>query len=403
MNIRLVGAAPEFAGFRFRVEGGRIRVDSADAVPAGLASAIVAALGAVPGGGAASAGSVVAPVERRITVDQTNTSVIVGERLIVKLMRGWEGSERSAQIEGALAAAGSRDVPEYLGAIFWDHPELGSTTLALASEYIAGAEDGWTWAADEALEHAEREPEWPASIGALTARVHADLAQAPLPAGPFRRFDPEEGRGILSQLAAKMTQRGDATAHRVLARRGALAAALDSAPAEWRQEPALTHGDLHVGQVIREPGGRYLLLDFDGDPQLGQSDAPSPRSLGGAAAGLGRDTRERDLAHMLVSIDLVAVVAQKRAGRNDAGMWAWADRARSAFIGAYLDELERLAAPWSIDARALPALCAEQFLFELRYAEKFLPEWEYAPDGAISHRYPAERGKEDPAWTPPDS
>ncbi|MFC7766751.1 hypothetical protein [Leucobacter soli] len=44
-----------------------------------------------------------------------------------------------------------------------------------------------------------------------------------------------------------------------------------------------------------------------------------------------------------------------------------------------------------LDAAAVPGLVAEQLLIELAYAERFLPEWRYAPDGAITRRYASRR------------
>lgn len=395
MNIRLSGVSPEFAGFTYSVRCGRVTA-SRQAAPCateteGLSRKLVEALGgAIPG----------AASERSLEVDQTNRSVIVDERWIVKHIDIWGTADRSSRIERALADAGSRDVPGFLGALEWEHPELGTATIALVSEFVPHASDGWTWAADDALAALGGEdPVWPARVGELVARVHADLSAIPLVAGSGGPLSTERSPagqefGVARRRAAELTDgfggRSDATARRMLARIPLLVTALDTLPADWLPSCGVIHGDLHVGQTIRTPAHRYLLLDFDGDPQ---DTAPAtPRA----------EPRERDLAHLLNSIDLVAAVAQKRRGCVIEELWGWAERAGDACLRAYRETAAQRGLP-ALDERALPALRAEQLVNELRYAQRYLPEWEYAPDGVISFRYPAQTTQESLPWTPPVS
>ncbi|MFC6236176.1 hypothetical protein ACFPZL_13890, partial [Leucobacter soli] len=162
---------------------------------------------------------------------------------------------------------------------------------------------------------------------------------------------------------------------RMRARREALAAAIGTIP-DRSDAPLVTpHGDFHVGQILRTGDGRYLVLDFDGDPQWGPEQRFRP------------DGAARDVAHMLVSIDLVAAVVQRRLGGPDERAWSWADSAKQGFLEAY----EAVAGSEMLDAAAVPGLVAEQLLIELAYAERFLPEWRYAPDGAITRRYASRR------------
>ena len=90
-------------------------------------------------------------VERGITVDQTNTSVIVDDRLVVKLVGRWAAADRAGRLLERLAAAGSDDVDRLRGRVEWRHPLLGTSTLAIVTEYLPGAEDGWTWAVDDVV------------------------------------------------------------------------------------------------------------------------------------------------------------------------------------------------------------------------------------------------------------
>lgn len=147
------------------------------------------------------------------------------------------------------------------------------------------------------------------------------------------------------------------------------------------------HGDLHVGQILASGDPRrYTIIDFDGDPQADPAERDRP------------DAAARDVAHLLVSFDLVAAVVQKRLQRVEPAAWAWADRARFDFLAAYQAALARAEL---FDPALLPGFEAEQLLAELAYADGFLPRWRYAPDAAITHRYPSTGEHPETPWAPP--
>lgn len=365
-------------------EDGRVLVDglrpvAGDGIARALARLVVED---VPGDAA----------ETAIAVDQTNTSLIVDGRLVVKVVGRWAAADRAGELLAMLAAAGSADVAPVHGRIAWRHPTLGESTLAVVTGYLPGAADGWTWAVDDVVATLEgaAEPDWPGTLGQIVARVHDVLAAAAQPAEPdapaLRRQRAE------ATLAAALAATAGPTRNRLRNRRSALEHGIRSLVATSPGLEFPIHGDLHVGQVLASPdaagGRRYTVIDFDGDPQLAASDRERP------------DAAARDVAHLLVSFDLVAAVAQRRLGRADAAAWRWADRARAAFLGAYLEGLQR---DGLFDAALLPAFEAEQLTAELLYADRFLPVWRYAPDAAITHRYPSTNELPEVPWTPPPS
>lgn len=333
--------------------------------------------------------------ERAITVDQTNVSVIVGERFVVKLVDRWGAADRAGELLARLAEAGVDAVDRLVGRVDWEHPDEGASTLAIVTEYLPGAVDGWTWAVDDVVRLIESgvEPEWPAVLGGHVARIHSSLGAAARPSGD-------------GATAARLARAGDALARALGAvspADGAGGARLHNRSRSLARDiatlegtaPGLEfpiHGDLHLGQVLASPAGagaggrRYTVIDFDGDPQQSSDD----RGRADAAA--------RDVAHLLVSLDLVAAVAQRRLGRADDRAFAWADRARTALLAAYREELDR---PELFDEALLPGFCAEQLVAELHYADRFLPVWRYAPDAAITHRHPSTDDHPEAPWTPP--
>jgi len=385
MNSILGGERPVVGGRPLSVDvDGRVLVDGRDpAAGDGVARAL--------------AGLVVDDLdadaeERAIAVDQTNTSVIVDDRLVVKLVGRWAAADRAGQLLERLAAAGSDDVARLHGRVEWRHPRLGTSTLAIVTEYLPGAEDGWTWAVDDvvAMLAGGPDPEWPALLGRRTARIHDVLGADAVPSGA-------------DAPSARRSRAADAVDRAIDAARGPEGTRLRNRRASLernirsleRAAPGLEfpiHGDLHVGQVLASPapggGRRYTIIDFDGDPQLDASD----RERADAAA--------RDVAHLLVSLDLVAAVAQKRLQRADPRAFEWADRARAALLAAYRDGLAR---PELFDSELLAGFEAEQLVAELHYADRFLPAWRYAPDAAIASRHPSSNEQPEEPWTPPHS
>ncbi|WP_448002267.1 hypothetical protein [Agromyces bauzanensis] len=389
MNSELEGERPGIAGRVLSVDiDGRVLVDGgAPAAGDGVARALA---GMVVDDLAVDAG------EEAIAVDQTNTSVIVDGRLVVKLVGRWAAADRAGRLLERLVEAGSDDVARLHGRVEWRHPRLGTSTLAIVTEYLPGAEDGWTWAVDDvvAVLGGGADPDWPALLGTRVAHIHDALGAGAQPAGTDaagRRLARAAGA-----LRRAITAAEGPSGARLRNRRGSLERDIRSL---GETRPGLEfpiHGDLHVGQVLASPAGgeaagragarRYTIIDFDGDPGLAAAERERP------------DAAARDIAHLLVSLDLVAAVAQKRAGRVDIRAFGWADRARADLLDAYRAALGR---PELFDPALLPGFGAEQLVAELHYADRFLPVWRYAPDAAITYRHPSSNDHPEEPWTPP--
>lgn len=402
MNSFVEGPAPVVAGRALTVgcdgrivaaaESSGVPVRAGDGIARGLARLVVHDLRAD------------AP-ERAIAVDQTNTSVIVDDRFVVKIVGEWGAADRAGRLLERLAAAGSDEVARLHGIVEWHHPDRGTAALAIVTEYLPDAHDGWTWAVDDVLAHLAGvlEPTWPAALGAQIARMHGrlavDAAPAPADTPSARRARAEAALAeVVDESIGAAGRLGSTT--RLRNRRAALARAIRSLDAAAPGLVFPIHGDLHVGQILASPAShprpddamspsaarRYTIIDFDGDPQR----APADRDLPDAAA--------RDIAHLLVSFELVAAVVQKRLQRAEPAAWAWADRARGEFLDAYRAALD---VPDLFDPALLAGFEAEQLLAELAYADRFLPRWRYAPDAVISHRYESSGEHPDVPWTPP--
>lgn len=447
-RLSVVGpsGAPAVAGDGLGADVVRAVLEGSAGGPAGRRSGSWRAVGfgskADVDGAGAGAADPVRGVERDLGVDMTNWAVVVDETWIVKVTRDWGGVERAIGQLERLAEAGSTVTPPPVGRIEWEVPGHGCSTVALVSELMPGATDGWTWAVDDVLAWVEgagssslaSSPGWPAALGRMTAELHVVLsaeargARADEDAAGGGSWEstsvPGLRRRILNLLDDALGLLDGHARVRLSNRREAMRAVVEAAPDRPRGVRFPVHGDLHVGQFLRSEGAagvQYAIVDFDGDPQHPAA------SDGGEVV----DVAAVDLAHLLVSVDLVGSIVQKRLGRRDERVLAWAAKAREELAGAYREGLRSLdphpdarrsarrssrrdsfrdPLPGSLldsllDERVVAALEVEQFARELTYARRFLPRWEYAPDGALSARYApsTDDSLEEIPWTPPGS
>jgi maltokinase len=307
--------------------------------------------------------------ERPIDVDQTNASIVVGERVIVKWFRRvGPGPSRARTLVAHLDAVGFAGIPAPLGSLTWRSPAGVELTLAQGDAFLPGARDGWEWCV-EAVEK-ELDPSLGTRIGRLTADLQAALRLPsrliPQPIEPadaaivaaWRQaaVDVLENALALTDGDAGTELRGYAPAMRL---------AIESLPTDGSIQVQPIHGDFHVGQILEWSGG-LVVIDFDGNPALGVD------------ANAIRQPVERDIAQMLVSLDLVGRVVQRRG-----------DVDRAAAVNRWIVEAGKLfrEAVGPVDVRLLAAFEVEQLCRELVYAARFLPRWRYAPMAAHRSRY----------------
>jgi hypothetical protein len=125
----------------------------------------------------------------------------------------------------------------------------------------------------------------------------------------------------------------------------------------------LIHGDFHVGQILKtEQKDQLWVIDFEGDPL--STDSESSESI-------------RDIASMCASFFHVGAVAIKY-GADPLKIKEWIAAAELKFITKYFDGK-------SFDISSLHSLMRTLENRELRYADKFLSQWRYAPEFAISY------------------
>jgi maltokinase len=325
---------------------------------------------------------------RRMTAEQSNTSVVFGDRHIMKVFRRLEpGINPDVELTAALTEADFAHVPRQRGALLLDTPAGRQTALGVLTDFVAGGREGWDLAvADVAhvVAHPDASPtssELLDAVGALgwaTGSSHVALRDA------FDAVPPAPGQlaawadGMRTQLdrvleTARRTA-PEATAA-VSERRGAIDARFDALEREpWDSPLIRIHGDYHLGQVLRAPDGQWKLLDFEGEPSRALAERRTPNAA------------LRDVAGMLRSFDYAAVQgAGSGADALPEPAIAWRDEARRRFLDAY--------GSVAIPAGIIPAdetwrshlavFELDKAVYELGYELANRPAWVPIPVGGI--------------------
>lgn len=273
---------------------------------------------------------------RVIGTEQSNTSVVFDEAVILKVFRRVAcGVHPDIELTAALTRAGNPHVPRLLES-FETTVDGRPCPLGMVTEYAADATDGWTLATAAGDFTGESR-----LLGSVVAAVHADLATALGTSTAAVEVDT-----LLRRLAAAVATVPALQAHR---------AAIEARYTALAGQPVTVqriHGDLHLGQALRTPR-TWLLIDFEGEPGAPLEERRAP------------DSPLRDVAGMLRSLDY--------AGRGEAE--------RAAFCEGY-------AGAAGADPRGRAAVLAgyelDKAVYEAAYEARHRPDWLHRPLEAIA-------------------
>jgi len=331
---------------------------------------------------------------RRLSGEQSNTSVVYGDLLIVKALRKVQPGPNLDYEVGDFLTFRARfpHVPQLAGAIEYVPASGEATTLGMLQRYVPSHGDGWSWVLDQ-LRRLQPEQMDDGSepvfhqllrLGVVTAALHGALASDTRDLA----FAPE------ALTAEDATAWGERVAEDVRRTCGAVRARLGGLPREiaddartlLASERALIerardlralgaepctkiriHGDYHLGQTLRTDAG-FVILDFEGEP----------------ARPIAERRRKQcvlvDVAGMLRSLDYAVHTALSPTGApSDAGE-RWVRRATASFLEGYLDEIARvparlLPASPSGFSQALSVFELDRALYEVRYELDNRPTW----------------------------
>lgn len=313
---------------------------------------------------------------RPLAAEQSNTSVVLGEELLLKVFRlVTPGINPDVELHLALGEVGCAFIARVRA---WIEGEVAGvlTTLAMVQDFAANSADGWSMALGsvrdlllEADLHADEVGTDFASesqrLGVAVAEVHASLARA---LGT-------EDKSLAATVDAMSTRLDAASA--LVPELAQLAPAIRERFAQAAAVGTITvqriHGDLHLGQVLRTPE-RWLLIDFEGEPAKPLAQRREP------------DNTLRDVAGMLRSFDYAAhhplgePSSGGAAAQREFRAREWAKRNANAFCDGY-------AAASGTDPRESAALLRayelDKAVYETMYEARNRPSWIGLPLEAI--------------------
>ncbi len=343
---------------------------------------------------------------RLLAGEQSNSSVIYGDRAILKLFRKLEpGINPDVEVTRFLTTRASfRDTPELLAELGFGSASRDNSVAGMLTRFVAEAEDGWRYALAQLAAYLSARgnggdpsnsfAEDARRLGKITREMHGALASAsddpafatePVTGDDITRWTErtlatiDAALDLLASRAGSLDQRTGAMARAIAGRRAALHELLDEASRGARGErPAdqgiksRTHGDYHLGQLLHAGDGRWYVIDFEGEPARALAER---RELTSPA---------RDVAGMLRSFGYAAATGASRAGgvgtnpATEIRSAHWERDARAEFLAAY-----------GADANdpLIELFEMEKMFYELEYELNNRPDWVWVPLRAIARLF----------------
>jgi maltokinase len=313
---------------------------------------------------------------RPVGAEQSNTSIVFDEELILKVFRRLEaGINPELELLRFLTEHDFANIAQLAGWYAYAGRQMDAT-LGILQQFVVG-EDGW----DRALDTMESEPERFLDslhhLGEVTGRMHAVLgSDSDDPA-----FAPEETSAeSLGLLTATVDEEIESIFMDLPEDN------LELEPIRGRGEEVrerlrmLTnlggtgrvirhHGDFHLGQTLWADED-WVVLDFEGEPARSLPERRRKRSP------------LRDVAGMLRSFAYAASASPLL--REVETPVAWEERARTEFLDGYRKTVEQHLVPsgTAMD-KLLRVFELEKAVYELRYELNNRPEWVKIPVAGI--------------------
>ena len=341
---------------------------------------------------------------RALGAEQSNSSIRIGEKAILKVLRRINhGENPEDEILRALRDFQQLRIPGYLGSLYWRDPEGRTYTVGIAQSWMPNQGDGWSWVLTGLHRIAQTHVIEPATIEALgalgerTASLHLALSAASGEAfGGHAASEVDmaavrekfyaslaRSQALISEVASALPEELGKKAHAIVTALTGLSVVAEGFAAEEGTARIRVHGDYHLGQVLRTTDDDWTIIDFEGEPA---------RSLDERRE---RSSALRDVAGMLRSFSYARAVVEHdlNAGAEErAVLREWEAQARAAFVSRYRDALSsggfNLNLPLvpqseSEFEQALSAWEADKALYEVAYEARNRPAWVGIPLRAL--------------------
>jgi maltose alpha-D-glucosyltransferase/alpha-amylase len=371
-----------------------------------------------------------------MTAEQSNSSVVVGDRAILKFIRRLDPGTNPGVELGRFLGERARfaNSPKVIGHLEYQNRSTRSqgAVVAVVEEFVANEGDGWDYVID-GLDHvledflatshgeglAEETPprllevptrqlepghplvgphlQWASLLGRHTAELHralttdrADPALTPVPLTLLDRQSMFHSARILLRRVLRQAgalKERSAGLEEVIGREDEIIGRLRrfvSGPLE--AERIRCHGDYHLGQVLWT-GKDFVSIDFEGEPirSLGQRRLKRPASID--LAGMIRSFHYASrMAVLQVTRDLLGSVASVEPARLERWLTLWYRWVAGTFLAAYLEVAGQdgfLPAERDQLRLLLDFALMEKAIYEIGYEANTRPDWVDVPAQGI--------------------
>jgi len=382
------------------------------------------------GNGASAAG--IDLTVARTSVEQSNTSVVFGHRVVMKIFRrAQEGVNPDLEIGRYLTDRGFAHSAPVLGALEYQSGKGEPRTLGVLNEYVPNEGDAWHYTLDalglfyeSAVQMLPDEtldiPPWGSvldllatappdpvadaigpyldsaeMLGRRTAEMHAVLAAGetePFRPEPFTtlyqrslyqsmRVQVRPTLQLIRRVLDGLEGAGRADAEVLLDSEAPLLETLGSIRGHRIDASRIrVHGDYHLGQVLHA-GRDFVIIDFEGEPSRSPTERRIKRSALSDVAGIVRSYQYATEAGLRTYAERGLVLPDHYEALARRGH-AWQTWVTIRFLAGYLDEADGQSFVPSDrdDVHALlSAHMLDKALYELRYDLGHRPDWAPIP------------------------
>ena len=331
--------------------------------------------------GVASDGRETAARARPMGAEQSNTSIVYDDRVVLKLFRHLRpGRNPDVEVTTALADAGFEHVATPL--VEWRDDTFD---LAFGQQFLAGGTEGWAlaltslrdlYSSGDGAAPAEAGGDFSGEaerLGRVTAEMHVALREV---FGPAAAEVARSGwDALVESLPARLAAAGRHV-ERDLA--GAAGPLIERLREVHDPGPAIrVHGDFHLGQVMRTDLG-WFVLDFEGEPAKSVAERTVPASPFKDVTGMLRSFHYAS-RHALIERVVADWADMVPAAR------AWESHNRDAFLEGYRQnpDITALLPDPPVSAAVMSAYELDKALYELEYELSHRPEWVGIPLDAL--------------------
>jgi trehalose synthase-fused probable maltokinase len=363
--------------------------------------------------------------------EQSNTSIIYGNKYILKLFRKLEqGINPDIEIGAFLTRRGFKNTPAVLGNIdYRAHEDETSSAVAILQQFVPNRGDAWKYTLESLASFFERAlalgdaPELPSQhplelmkqdfpvgirdllgeyansarlLGQRSAQMHAALtdenAEADFIPEPFTQADGEKlFQDLIAQadISFELMRRKLATlsgssgedARRLLR----LESEITNRFEPLREASVSTvrirhHGDYHLGQVLYT-GSDFMIIDFEGEPARTLQERRLKALAMRDVAGMIRSFQYAAFAALFGQVPGVPTEGPD-AARVEAWAAFWTAWVSAVYLQTYFEEAKGLrSVPESDRERRLllDAFLLQKALYELAYELNNRPDWVRIP------------------------